>query len=147
MMDQAAGLRSRAPGTSRSAPPATTTTTLIVIGPQCCLATVRALFNHWHDQGYRWLNDPNGWRLVSVSADSPYLATLAEEQPRWALWIDQDAEAFRRGLATLSTLRQRGGPRRLLAVHHPEMPRRGLVENLRQAAASRLEIDLMVFAQ
>ncbi|MDT0500548.1 MULTISPECIES: hypothetical protein [unclassified Halomonas] len=119
----------------------------MVVGPQGCLDTVRALLKQWHHQGYRWLSDPDGWRLVPVSPHSAHLATLATEQPRWALWVDRDAEAFRRGLATLTALRQQGGPRRLLAVHHPDVPRRGLIENLRQVAASRLEIDLLVFAK
>lgn len=146
-MDQAAGLRTRAVRASRPVPSAQAGTTLMVVGPPSCLAAVRALFKHWHHQGYRWLSDPDGWCMVPVSPDSAYLATLAAEQPRWALWVDRDAEAFRRGLATLTALRQHGGPRRLLAVHHPDVPRRGLIENLRQVAASRLEIDLLVFAK
>lgn len=145
-MDQAAGLRARVANTPRYRP-TEASTTLIVAGPESCTETVRSLLHHWHSEGYRWVGDPDAWRLVPVSPDSPYLATLADEQPRWALWIDRDAEAFRRGLATLTRLRQGGSPQRMLAVHHPDLPRRGLLENLRQVAHSRLGIDLLVIAR
>ncbi|MFP4138193.1 MAG: hypothetical protein ACLFSR_07530 [Halomonas sp.] len=147
MIDQAAGLRARLSDTSR--PPGThaATTPLMVVGPEQCIATVRQLLQHWHEAGYRWVGEPGAWQLVPVSAQSSHLAALASQQPRWALWVDRDADAFRRGLATLTRLHQNGGPRRLLAVHHPGLPRRGLLDNLHQAAASRLGIDLLVLAR
>lgn len=146
-MDQAAGLRARATNVSRRRHSTGTSTTLIVAGPERCIDTVRSLLDHWQAEGYRWVGDPEDWHIVPLSPDSPHLSTLASEQPRWAIWVDRDAEAFRRGLATLTRLRQGGAPQRLLAVHHPDVPRRGLLENLRQAAASRLGIDLLVIAR
>lgn len=146
-MDQAAGLRARVAAEMRSCPSPAPATPLMVVGPERCVDTVRELLAHWQASGYRWVGDPDSWRLAVVSPESPYLTSLLAEQPRWALWVDRDAEAFRRGLATLTRLHRHGGPRRLLAVHHPDLPRRGLLDNLRQAATSRLGIDLLVLAR
>lgn len=146
-MDQAAGLRARAAAETRPRPSQAVATPLMVVGPERCIDTVRTLLAHWQASGYRWVGDPENWRLVAISADSPHLETLVTEQPRWALWVDRDAEAFRRGLSSLGRLVRHGGPRRLIAVHHPDLPRRGLLDNLRQVAAGRLDIDLLVFAR
>ncbi|ATJ84620.1 hypothetical protein ACFPTY_16480 [Halomonas beimenensis] len=162
--DQAAGLRAwaqqegRDPAASREAPadpapavaPPPTTTTLVVVGlPGTStrqVERVSVLLEHWADQGRRWVGDPRGWKVVPLAVTSPHLGVLAEQQKRWALWVDADAEAFRRAMAVLSRLVAGGGPRRLLAVHPPDLPRQGLLENLRQAARHYLGVDLLVMA-
>ncbi|HSH47621.1 MAG TPA: hypothetical protein VK991_03435 [Halomonas sp.] len=161
-MDQAAGLRNWA-STDRSgvsssasddiAPRGQTTPahTLIVIGlpgnaPDAA-TRVTELLDHWQGQGHRWIGSPLHWRVVPLDLESPHLATLARHQSRWALWVDADAEAFRRAFSVLRRLHERHGPRRLIAVHSPHLPRRGLLENLRQAAASCLGIELLVLAR
>ncbi|XKE45400.1 hypothetical protein LG302_18940 [Halomonas organivorans] len=158
--DQAAGLRAWAQQEGRARPlaqdapvaaaPAAAPITLMVVGlpsPAPRQAErVSALLEHWADQGRRWVGDPRGWKVVPLAVTSPHLGVLVEQQKRWALWVDADAEAFRRAMAVLSRLVAGGGPRRLLAVHPPDLPRQGLLENLRQAARRYLGVDLLVMA-
>ncbi len=126
------------------------TTTLMVVGlPGTAPAQaerVTELLEHWAGQGRRWVGDPRRWKVVPLPTSSPHLAVLAQQQPRWALWVGADGEAFRRALAVLGRLSEGGGPRRLIAVHPPGMPRRGLLDNLRQAARHYFGIDLLVMA-
>ncbi len=142
-----------APGPARSArhaagPDADAgATTLLVIGlPERHLERVRGLLAHWQQRGRRWVGDPGQWRLVPVAAESPHLPLLAEQQSHWALWVEADAEAFRRTWRLLLALAERAGPRRLLLVHPPGIDRRGLLDNLQQAAAHYLGIQLVVLA-
>ncbi|MCK2185133.1 hypothetical protein [Halomonas getboli] len=125
-------------------------TTLMVVGlPSTApeqAERVTALLDHWAERGRRWVGDPRGWKVVPLAASSPHLAVLAQEQPRWALWVGPDGEAFRRALGVLGRLAEGGGPRRLIAVHPPGMPRRGLLDNLCQAARHYFGIDLLVVA-
>lgn len=125
-------------------------TTLVVVGlPSTApeqAERVTALLDHWAERGRRWVGDPRRWKVVPVAISSPHLAVLAQEQPRWALWVGADGEAFRRALGVLGRLAEGGGPRRLIAVHPPGMPRRGLLDNLRQAAGHYFGIDLLVLA-
>ncbi|MDR5866895.1 hypothetical protein [Halomonas koreensis] len=168
--DQAAGLRAwaeREGRTTQGAAPAAPveapveapespaaepapTTTLVVVGlPDTSAeqaARVTELFEEWAGRGRRWVGDPRRWKVVPLAVSSPHLAALAEQQPRWALWVGGDAEAFRRAFGVLARLAAAGGPRRLLAVHPPGMSRLGLLDNLRQAAGRYLGIDLLVMA-
>lgn len=163
--DQAAGLRAWAASTGRPAPeptadapaatsrgevPDTPAATLVVVGLPGTAPSqaerVTELLEHWAGRGRRWVGDPQRWQVVPLAASSPHLALLAEQQPRWALWVGTDGEAFRRAFAVLGRLAQGGGPRRLLAVHPPGMPRQGLLDNLRQAARHYFGIDLLVMA-
>jgi len=122
-------------------------TTLLVVGlPERHLQRVRDLLAHWQQRGRRWVGDPDQWRLVPVAAESPHLPLLAEQQSHWALWVEADAEAFRRTWRLLLALAERAGPRRLLLVHPPGIDRRGLLDNLQQAAAHYLGIQLVVLA-
>ncbi|MFA5494241.1 MAG: hypothetical protein WC247_05650 [Porticoccaceae bacterium] len=152
--DQAAGLRQwaadqpgeRAPdiGSRQGA------MTLMVIGlPDTSprqLLRVAEVLAQWAAAGSRWVGDPGRWRVVPVDPASPYLPVLATEQRRWALWVETDGDGFRRGYGVLRQLAERRGPRRLLAIHPPDIPRRGLLDNLQQAAAAYLDIDLVVLA-
>ena len=156
-VDQAAGLRQwagtqcapdapRAHAAEASPPPRT----LVVVGlpgtsPDQA-RRVMTLLEHWAAQGQRWVSDPARWRVVPLAITSPHLPVLMTQQSRWALWVGSDPDAFRRAFAVLSRLHERQGPRRLLAVHAPELPRRGLLNNLRQAAWRCLGIDLLVMA-
>lgn len=101
----------------------------------------------WARAGSRWVGDPARWRVVAVDAASPHLAPLCAQQSRWALWVDADADAFRRAYRVLHQLAAAGGPRRLLALHPPGWPRRGLLANLEQIAASFLGVELVVLAR
>ena len=47
----------------------------------------------------------------------------------------------------LRQLREHGGPRRLLALHEPHLPRRGLLDNLGNASARYLDIELLLLAR
>lgn len=98
----------------------------------------------WQAQGQQWVGEADAWRIVPTSVDSPHLPTLVGEQSRWALWVGNDAEAFRRTYRLLKRLAQRGGPRRLLLVHPPLASRVGLLANLQQAAASFFGFELWI---
>src|SRR5690554_1032548 len=120
---------------------------LMVVGlPGAQLGRARDLLAYWHEQGRRWVGDPAAWQLVPVAAESPHLPLLASQQPRWALWVEADAEGFRRAWRLLLSMAEAGGPCRLLLVHPPGIRRRGLLENLQQAAAHYLGIELVVLA-
>ncbi|MCE9663976.1 hypothetical protein LY622_11020 [Halomonas sp. M5N1S17] len=108
---------------------------------------VSELFAFWAGQGRQWVGNPDAWRVVALPAGSPHLPVLAEEQARWALWVDADPEAFRRAYRVLKQVAERGGPQRLLLVHPPGVGRQGLLSNLRHAAASYLGIELLVLAR
>ncbi|MDI5987263.1 hypothetical protein QLQ85_20960 [Halomonas sp. M4R5S39] len=107
---------------------------------------VGALLDHWAGQGRRWVGDPSAWKVVPIEATSAHLPLLASQQSRWALWVEGDAEAFRRAWRVLMRLAERPGPRRLLAMHPPGISRQGLLDNLQQAAMAYLGIELVVLA-
>lgn len=152
--DQAAGLRQWSAGQPGARAVDTElrqeVVTLMVIGlPDSSPDQVRRVgevLAQWAAQGSRWVGDPGRWRVVPVDLSSPYLPALAAEQRRWALWVETDGEGFRRGYGLLRQLAESRGPRRLLAVHPPGIRRRGLLDNLQQAAAAYLDIDLVVLA-
>ncbi|MGM0537395.1 MAG: hypothetical protein ACQEUN_03130 [Pseudomonadota bacterium] len=158
VIDQAAGLRQWAgarhapsPRQGEDGAPAHAGRTLVVVGLPGTSAhhtqRVLQLLDHWATQGRRWVGSPAMWRVAPVTVTSPHLTLLLKQQPRWALWVGNDPEAFRRAFAILTRLRDLGAPRRLLAVHSPDMPRRGLLDNLQQAALSCLGIELLVMAR
>ncbi|SHF55571.1 hypothetical protein SAMN02745148_02968 [Modicisalibacter ilicicola DSM 19980] len=152
-VDQAAGLRRWA---ETQAPPRQAATTgspsrvLVTLGlprgAEADVTPVGEALMRWHEQGQRWVGDPATWRIVALSVNSPHFSTLASQQTRWALWVGDDPDGFRRGYAILKRMVQQGGPRRLLLVH-PTLPSRaGLLDNLQQAAALFLGVQLLVIA-
>ncbi|MCQ4347259.1 hypothetical protein NGA35_07420 [Pseudomonas stutzeri] len=157
--DQAAGLRRWAeqfgqpatvaaePGRD-AVPPAVEPLTLMVVGlPGLRSTPARACLARWQAGGHRWVGDPARWKLVALEADSPHLAVLAEQQSRWALWVEDDGDGFRRAWRILRQLHEAGGPRRLLALH-PGIPGpAGLLGNLREAAAAWLDTELLLLPE
>ena len=150
--DQAAGLRRwaeslpPAPAPVREAAPSRVLMTLgLPEGAKADVAPVVATLRHWHAQGQRWVGEPSAWRVVALDVASPHLSILARQQPRWALWVDDDADGFRRAYRTLKQLaRHQEAPRRLLMVHPPLMSGAGLLGNLRDAAAHFFGIQLIM---
>lgn len=150
-LDQAAGLRRWAEAQSPSSTASATSSAsriLVTLGlPQGAdsdTAPVIQALERWHDQGQRWVGEPSAWRVVAMEAESPHLPVLAAQQSRWALWVDNDPDGFRRAYRTLKRLAQHNGPKRLLLVHPPLPSRTGLLDNLQQAAAGFLGIQLLV---
>lgn len=145
-----------APTVAAAAEPATVvpprpTRPLVVVGlPHTGAAQVdkvRGRLGQWSALGRQWAGDPQDWELQIVMADSPSLATLAQHHARWALWVSSDAEAFATMYRVLRQLRENGGPKRLLALHEPHLPRQGLLDNLRDAASHYLDIELLLLAR
>nr|WP_163503354.1 hypothetical protein [Halomonas socia] len=121
---------------------------MLVVGlPGGDTARVYRLLEAWRSQGQAWVGDPQGWRVVALDENSPHLATLAAQQTRWALWVDSDPDAFRRSYCLLRRLAERGGPHGLLLLHPRLGASRGLLNNLRQAAADFLGIRLLMVRQ
>ncbi|WP_192036537.1 hypothetical protein [Halomonas sp. YLGW01] len=133
---------------SVSAPDATSRIPLMVLGLPTGASTERAqaALKAWARQGQRWIGDPGVWHLMACDAESPQLARLARQQPRWALWIDTDGDGFRQAFRVMQAVQQGGGPRRLLALHPPVTSRRGLLNNLQQVARQAFGIELLVVA-
>lgn len=113
-------------------------------GADADVAPVSQALERWHGQGQRWIGDPVAWRVVALDAYSPHLAVLTTQQPRWALWVGDDLDGFRRAYLTLKRVHLHSGPSRLLLVHPPLPSRVGLLDNLQQAASQFLGIDLLV---
>ena len=107
-------------------------------------ARVTELLESWAQAGRRWVGDPHAWHVVALPLGSPHLPLLVAQQPRWALWIDDDPEAFRRGYRMLKQIAEQGGPGRLIAVHPPGLGREGLLNNLQYVAQAYFGIDLLV---
>ncbi len=124
---------------------------LIVVGlpgsgaPQ--VNKVKARLGQWSTLGRSWAGDPDDWDIRIVMAETSDLAPLRDQYCRWALWVNSDADAFAAMYRTLRQLRERGGPRRLLALHEPHLPRQGLLDNLREAADYYLNMELLVLAR
>lgn len=166
--DQAAGLRRWAEqlaGTADAeqslapAPPVHSTpaprreldVTLLVVGVPGAASSqtrrVQGVLARWASAGQRWVGTPTRWKVVPLEADSPHLAVLASQQSRWGLWVGDDEDAFRRAWRQLRTLREHGGPSRLLLLHDGIPSGAGLLDNLRQAALGYLQVDLLVLAE
>lgn len=137
--------------TRRAAPRPVPSVTLMVLGlpgsGERHVRKVTELLASWADEGRRWVGDPAAWRVVPLDMASPHLPVLATQQSRWALWVDSDEEAFRRAYRLLKRIADRDGPRRLLAVHPPDVGRQGLLDNLQRVAASYFGIELLVLAR
>lgn len=120
----------------------------MVVGlpPNAAAETVTERLAGWARRGRRWVGDPAAWRIVALDPASPHLPLLASQQRRWALWVDSDADAFRRAYRTLKILRRHPGPSRLLALHAPGLPRAGLLSNLQHGALHFLDIELVVLS-
>ncbi|MBT2774523.1 hypothetical protein J7J47_20050 [Halomonas sp. ISL-60] len=124
---------------------------LIVVGlpgsgtPQ--LNKVKARLGQWSELGRSWAGEPDDWDIRIVTADTSDLAELRAQYNRWALWISSDADTFAAMFRTLRQLHERGGPRRLLALHEPHLPRQGLLNNLRESAHYYLNMELLVLAR
>ncbi|MCG7598599.1 hypothetical protein MHM84_02225 [Halomonas sp. McH1-25] len=151
--DQAAGLRRWAesmtppqPSPSQEATPSRVLLTLgLPEGADSDVEPVMDALCRWHERGQSWVGDPAAWRVVALDAQSPHVAALASQQKRWALWVDDDADGFRRAYRTLKQLaRHPGTPRRLLMVHPPLLSGAGLLGNLRDAAAHFFGIQLVM---
>ncbi len=110
-------------------------------------ARVTELLESWAQEGRRWVGDPGSWRIVALPISSPHLSLLAAQQSQWALWIDDDLEAFRRGYRMLKQIAEQGGPRRLIAVHPSGVGRQGLLSNLQYVAEAYFDIELLVLAR
>lgn len=145
-----------APTVASAAEPATVTpprpqTPLVVVGlPHTGAAQedkVRGRLGQWSALGRQWAGDPQDWKIQVVMADTLSLATLAKEHARWALWVSSDADAFATMYRVLRQVKENGGPKRLLALHEPHLPRQGLLENLRDAAGHYLDIELLLLAR
>ncbi|ERS13401.1 MULTISPECIES: hypothetical protein [Alloalcanivorax] len=142
-VDQAAGLRAWAATRGQSVAP-----TLVVVGdplPAQAGRRARAVLEYWADRGWRWVGVAQDWRIVPLSPALPVPAS-ARREPRWALWVEPDGAGLRRALSCLESVRRQQGPRRLLALHPPRLQRRGLLDNLQQAAWRFLDTDLVVLA-
>ncbi|MGO2007284.1 hypothetical protein [Vreelandella alkaliphila] len=137
--------------TQASAPPSVPQKPLIVIGMpnggDQQVARVKGRLAQWSVLGRRWAGDPDDWDIHIVNADAANLGQLKERFPRWALWISSDADAFAQMYRSLRQMQENGGPRQLLALHEPNLPRRGLLDNLREAASYYLDIELLLLAR
>lgn len=124
---------------------------LIVVGlpssgaPQ--VSKVKARLGQWSTLGRSWAGDPDDWDIRIVMTETSDFAQLRDQYSRWALWISSDADTFAAMFRTLRQLHERGGPRRLLALHEPHLPRQGLLDNLREAADYYLNMELLVLAR
>ena len=145
-----------APTVAAAAEPATVAPprpkkTLVVVGlPHAGAAQVdkvRGRLGQWSALGRQWAGDPQDWDVHIVMPNSASLTDLAERYSRWALWINSDADAFATMYRVLRQLREHGGPQRLLALHEPHLPRQGLLDNLGNASARYLDIELLLLAR
>ncbi|RUR29158.1 hypothetical protein [Vreelandella nanhaiensis] len=111
------------------------------------VSRVKSRLEQWSEIGRSWAGSPDDWDIHLVNAGAPDLARLSAQHTRWALWINSDAQAFSQMYRVLREARENGGPQRLLALHEPHLPRQGLLNNLRDAAAYYLATDLLLLAR
>lgn len=109
-------------------------------------APVIARLDEWARLGRRWAGSPQSWDIVPVEAGAS-LGPLCARYARWALWVRSDADAFAAMYRTLRLVAEHRGPRRLLALHEPGLPREGLLDNLQKAATNYLNIELLILAR
>ena len=108
---------------------------------------VKGRLSQWASLGRRWAGDPEDWLIKLIDPERDELASLTSRYQHWALWVDSDADGFRHMYRVLRQVAENGGPKRLLALHEPHLPRRGLLDNLRDAAANYLDIELLLLAR
>lgn len=108
---------------------------------------VKGRLSQWAALGRRWAGDPDDWLIKLIDPERDALATLTSRYQHWALWVESDADAFRHMYRVLRQVSENGGPKRLLALHEPNLPRKGLLDNLRNAAANYLDIELLLLAR
>jgi hypothetical protein len=108
---------------------------------------VRERLEQWSALGRHWAGKPENWDIHVVMADDPALHDYARRYSRWALWVNSHADSFVDTFRTLRQLRESGGPQRLLALHEPNLPRAGLLNNLQAAAQTYLDIELLILAR
>ncbi len=155
--DEHAAAESPAPAVTASeisaapVPPPRVKTVLMVVGlpgggPRQA-ERVRERLAQWAALGRRWAGTPDDWDVRLVRPDDPALPRLAREHARWALWVDSSADAFTDTYRTLCQLTRGGGPRQLLALHEPHLPRAGLLDNLHDAAHAYVGVNLLILAQ
>ncbi|MGM0833674.1 MAG: hypothetical protein ACQEUK_12730 [Pseudomonadota bacterium] len=111
------------------------------------VAKVKGRLAQWSVLGRRWAGDPDDWNIRIVNAEADDLSQLKARYSRWALWINSDADAFAQMYRVLRHVHENGGPRQLLALHEPHLSRRGLLDNLREAARYYLDIELLLLAR
>ena len=153
-LDQAASLRAWALDKARGAQEPESTPAsghrLVVAGlpglglQQADLVTER--LQRWADRGFKWVGDPTQWQLIALAEDAVSSVSLARECKRWALWVDTDIRAFDKGYQALKLMQALGAPKKVLALHEPDLPRKGLLDNLVSTAAVYCDIDLVVLA-
>ncbi|WP_249978996.1 hypothetical protein [Vreelandella olivaria] len=138
-----------APGVTPSAATATLKPLMVVGLPtqHRHVDKVKRRLEQWSTLGRRWAGAPDDWDIQLVDVAREDLAQLAAHTARWALWVNSDAEAFIHMYRVLRQLHDNGGPKRLLALHEPHLPRQGLLDNLREAAAGYLDIELLLLAR
>lgn len=147
--DQAAGLRlwaeqNRADQISARAKPASDPErTLMLFGSHQPSGQAHKTLTRWHQQGQRWIGDPERWRVVSVDDVNQNLTALARQQPRWGLWIGDGPDASRHALQDLRHLHERGGPLNLLVLHSGQS-RPDQLNHLRDVAWRYLGIRLLL---
>ncbi|MBR2513332.1 MAG: hypothetical protein IKE45_04785 [Halomonas sp.] len=123
---------------------------LVVVGlstHQHQVNKVRSRLSQWSALGRRWAGDPDGWDIHLVDPATANLPLLVARYPRWALWVSSDADAFMPMYRVLRQVHDNKGPKRLLALHEPHLPRQGLLDNLREAAAGYLDTELLLLAR
>lgn len=99
----------------------------------------------YHEQGWKWVGSPEQWQIRTCVPTDPNFSKLAENIPRWALWIDADLQSFQRAYRTLRDLRATGiSMPRMLLMHPPLVSRRGLINNVQQMARDFFQVELLV---
>jgi hypothetical protein len=147
--DQASGLRlwaeqNRADHASAKVRPAhEPERTLMLFGSRQQPGQGQNTLVRWHQQGHRWIGNPERWRIVAVNICEDDLPALARKQPRWGLWIDDGPDATRHALQDLRQLHERGGPLNLLVLHTGQC-RRDHLDHLRDVAWRYLGIRLLL---
>lgn len=158
MSDQAASLRAWAASQERDKAPEAAPTApsckqqLVVIGLPSptsdeCQRLCAPVLQRWQANGRRWVGDAAEWGFIAASLEGHDWSELASEHARWALWIDNDMQSFRRAYSHLKHLAKTQKVQQIIALHPPMQSRRGLLSNLQSAAKQFLGIQLLVFAE
>lgn len=123
---------------------------LVVVGlspHQYQVNKVKSRLSQWSALGRRWAGNPDDWDIHLIDPATANLPLLSARYSRWALWVNSDADAFMSMYRILRQVHDNKGPKRLLALHEPHLPRQGLLDNLREAAAGYLDTELLLLAR